>query len=376
MRAVGARRRQVALVYVRTAAAARRARRRRRRRARDRPLEPARPLLRLHVLGGRRRLRRRRDRRARQRRWSACSRRRSPRCRRSAAASAPTCARRSSRRARRSAARTAATACCAGCDFLPRTMQIGLRGVGRRKRRSLATVLIVALAVGNLLAVLGLAAAVTQTDARRVGRPPRGRPHLDDRARAASTSAPAEAIRSTPGVAEAQPALVNDVELAGEEAFVWGVVHEPLFRYRLSDGRWFSAGRGASRREPVAVIERNLARITGVEVGDRVTRRHGGRAGRPSHRRDRREPAGERHGAVRPAHDDPVAPRPAGRREHVLDPDDLVRPRARRPDDDARSRTASRRSATRSAARSRTSPSATTSPRTGRSRRRSPCSAS
>jgi len=44
--------------------------------------------------------------------------------------------------------------------FLPRAMQIGLRSVGRRKRRSLATVLIVALAVGNLLAVMGLAAAV------------------------------------------------------------------------------------------------------------------------------------------------------------------------------------------------------------------------
>jgi hypothetical protein len=39
--------------------------------------------------------------------------------------------------------------------FLPRTMQIGLRGLGRRRRRSLATAVIVALAVGN--AVLGMA---------------------------------------------------------------------------------------------------------------------------------------------------------------------------------------------------------------------------
>ena len=42
--------------------------------------------------------------------------------------------------------------------FLPRTAQIGLRDVGRRRRRSLATMLMVALAVGNLLAILGLAA--------------------------------------------------------------------------------------------------------------------------------------------------------------------------------------------------------------------------
>ena len=45
---------------------------------------------------------------------------------------------------------------------------------------------------------------------------------------------------------------------------------EPLFRYRLSDGRWFSAAEERAR-ERVAVIERNLAQFAGVEVGDRVT---------------------------------------------------------------------------------------------------------
>jgi ABC-type lipoprotein release transport system permease subunit len=78
------------------------------------------------------------------------------------------------------------------------------------------------------------------------------------------------AIRSTPGVAEAQPALVNDVRLAGHDAVVWGVPRDPLFRYRLSDGRWFSAGEEQAR-ERVAVLERNLAQIAGVDVGERVT---------------------------------------------------------------------------------------------------------
>ena len=153
--------------------------------------------------------------------------------------------------------------------FLPRAMQIGLRGVGRRKRRSLATVLIVALAVGNLLAILGLAAAVTKSSRTAWGE------HLEDvriwtggsklfDERAART------IRSTPGVAEAQPALVNDVELAGEEAFVWGVPHEPLIRLKVTEGRWFSTAEEQAR-ERVAVIERNLAERTGTEVGERVT---------------------------------------------------------------------------------------------------------
>ena len=47
--------------------------------------------------------------------------------------------------------------------FLPRTAQIGLRNAGRRRRRSIATAVMVALAVGNLLAILGLAAGISHT---------------------------------------------------------------------------------------------------------------------------------------------------------------------------------------------------------------------
>ena len=153
--------------------------------------------------------------------------------------------------------------------FLPRTMQIGLRNMGRRKRRSLATALIVALAVGNLLAVLGLADGVTATTRAEWD------DHLEDiriwtTGRAPFDERAAEAIRSTPGVAEAEPALVNEVALAGEQAFVWGVEQDPLLRYRMAEGRWFTETE-EQQREPVAVIERNIARITGVEVGDRVT---------------------------------------------------------------------------------------------------------
>ncbi|HET9437478.1 MAG TPA: FtsX-like permease family protein [Gaiellaceae bacterium] len=152
--------------------------------------------------------------------------------------------------------------------FLPRTAQIGLRNVGRRKRRSFATAAIVALAAGNLLATMGLAASVTETTQAEWG------DHLEDvriwtAGRETFDARAEEAIRSVDGVAEVQPALVNEVTLDGEEAFVWGVPHEPLFRYRISEGRWFGAEEDRAA-EPVAVIERSIAEATGVSVGSVV----------------------------------------------------------------------------------------------------------
>jgi putative ABC transport system permease protein len=153
--------------------------------------------------------------------------------------------------------------------FLPRAAQIGLRNVGRRRRRSLATASIVALAVGNLLAIQGLSTGVAEAtrgawdehlEDVRVWTT--GRVRFDERAE--------QVIRSTPGVAEAQPALVNDASLAGREAFVWGVPRETLLDYRIEDGRWFTAAEEAGR-ERVAVIEQNLAELAGVEVGEQVT---------------------------------------------------------------------------------------------------------
>ena len=147
-------------------------------------------------------------------------------------------------------------------------MQIGMRNVGRRKRRSLATASIVALAVANLLAVLAMAEAATESTRTSWG------DHLEDvqistGGRALFDERAERTIRATPGVSEAEPVLKNTVELAGREAFVWGVERDPLFRYRLADGRWFSADEEQAG-ERVAVIERNIAQVVGVEVGGRV----------------------------------------------------------------------------------------------------------
>jgi putative ABC transport system permease protein len=153
--------------------------------------------------------------------------------------------------------------------FLPRTMQIGLRNVGRRRRRSLATALMVALAVGNLLAILGLAAAISNTTHAE------WRDHGEDIKLTTESDRPLDAralrlIRATPGVAEIEPTFDADVVLAGEDAVVWSVRQQTMFRHRIADGRWFTAAEEQARAR-VAVVERNVARVTGTEVGDRVT---------------------------------------------------------------------------------------------------------
>ncbi len=151
--------------------------------------------------------------------------------------------------------------------FLPRTAQIGLRGVGRRRRRSLATMLMVALAVGNLLAILGLAAAVSQTTHAE------WRDHGED-VKLFSQGRPFDAlaarlIRDTQGVATAEPMFVVDAKLDGEKGFVWAVRGATMFHYRIADGRWYTPAEERARAR-VAVVERNIARVAGTRVGDRV----------------------------------------------------------------------------------------------------------
>ncbi len=141
MKAIGGRRRQIAGIYLRTALLLGALGSTRRGRARARARERARQLLRLDVLRDQRGLRRRHPDPARE---SAA---RSPRASaRRAAGDPPGCSRPRARGARdvridHRRQRRASTTSCGALSALPRTAQIGVRSVGRRKRRSLATVL-------------------------------------------------------------------------------------------------------------------------------------------------------------------------------------------------------------------------------------------
>ena len=153
--------------------------------------------------------------------------------------------------------------------FLPRPAQIGLRNVGRRRRRSLSTSLVIALAVGTLLAVLGLATAVANISrgswadhGEDVKIDAVGGRLLDARA--------AGLIRATAGVAAVEPMFVTDVKLDGKDAWIWAVQQATMFHYRLAAGRWYTPAEEQTRAR-VAVVERDIAQATGTRLGDSIS---------------------------------------------------------------------------------------------------------
>jgi len=153
--------------------------------------------------------------------------------------------------------------------FLPRPAQIGLRNVGRRRRRSLSTALVIALAVGTLLAALGLVTAAANASRGSWGDhgedvnivPVAGR-SLDARA--------ADLIRATPGVAAVEPHFATDVTLDGKDARIWAVQQATMFHYRLAAGRWYTPAEEQTRAR-VAIIEQDIAQATGTRLGDSIS---------------------------------------------------------------------------------------------------------
>jgi putative ABC transport system permease protein len=153
--------------------------------------------------------------------------------------------------------------------FLPRTAQIGVRSVTRRGRRSVTTVVQIALAVGTLLAVLALVGSVTRTT-NAVWNQSRWDIELNTVVGTQFDARASRLIETTPGVARAQPTLTNLLKFKGHDAFLDGFPEQPMFETPITEGRMFTRADAASHAR-VAVIASNLARTTGTRVGERVT---------------------------------------------------------------------------------------------------------
>jgi len=152
--------------------------------------------------------------------------------------------------------------------FLPRTAQIGLRGLTGRRRRSVATVLQVAVAVATMLALLSLGTSVGNTTQASWNS---YRWNIAASSVLSGTLPPrTEAlIASVPGVARAQPQLRNYVKLDGKQSQVWALPDRPLYTFHPVSGRLLDPA-DARTRARVVVVEQNLARATNTQLGQRI----------------------------------------------------------------------------------------------------------
>jgi putative ABC transport system permease protein len=151
---------------------------------------------------------------------------------------------------------------------LPPTFHIGVRSVARRRRRSLATVVQIAFAVGTLLAVLGLGTSIANLT-HSAWSDHNWEIWVGSSMRQPFDAKAAQLVREAPGVAGAQPVITNDARANGKVGFVWGTPATTLFGYRLTDGRWYTPAEEHARAR-VAVLESAIAHQAGVGVGDRV----------------------------------------------------------------------------------------------------------
>jgi putative ABC transport system permease protein len=152
--------------------------------------------------------------------------------------------------------------------FLPRTAQIGVRNITRRRRRTAATVLQVAVAVATMLALMSLGTSVTNTT-QESWNSYRWNITAFSLLGGALPPNTQTLIASLPGVAGVQPQLRNYVKLGGKDSQVWALPDRPMYSFHLASGRLLNSADTRSRAR-VLVIEQNIARATSTRLGQRV----------------------------------------------------------------------------------------------------------
>jgi putative ABC transport system permease protein len=159
---------------------------------------------------------------------------------------------------------------------VPSSVRMGVRNALRQKRRSVATIAQVAVATGLAITFIALGQSVTAGISQTVGKlhfsfsageaPSKG-------ARSFTSQALGVAA-STPGVTGAELIETSSVQYNGQTYQAWGLGVHPLYSYRLSAGRWFTAADaagGARTASPPVVLGPAVARTTGARVGQTLT---------------------------------------------------------------------------------------------------------
>ncbi|WP_455392985.1 FtsX-like permease family protein [[Eubacterium] cellulosolvens] len=157
--------------------------------------------------------------------------------------------------------------------WLPRSAQMGLRNVSRKKGRSASTILLVSIAVGILLGVLSLGVSMGATiekefdnftyDIMVTGQPEGGKPLTED---------VKYFLEDLDGVSEADPFLYTQVQFKENQILTFGYNYNTI-SYNIEDtickGRWFDAGEQESNAT-VVIVSKIIATDEGINLGDKI----------------------------------------------------------------------------------------------------------
>jgi len=154
---------------------------------------------------------------------------------------------------------------------LPRSAQMGIRNISRKKGRSISTIIQVALAVGIFLSIstIGYTLSVTiedefdnfTFDIMTSGQTDGAKP---------LTGSLRDSIEDIDGVAVAEPFIGTMVMVDEWELMCFGYYHDTIaFNYRetIHRGRWYDENEENSMAN-VVVLGKSLARVENIEVDD------------------------------------------------------------------------------------------------------------
>jgi putative ABC transport system permease protein len=154
---------------------------------------------------------------------------------------------------------------------VPGSVRMGVRNVLRRKRRSTATIMRVAVAAGLAITFLALGQSVTAAISQTIGKLQFS--FSAGEAGKGARSFTGQALRiatSTPGVTGAELIETSSVQYDGQTYLAWGLATHTLYSYRLSAGHRLTAADAAGSARvsiPPVVLGPALARTTGAKVG-------------------------------------------------------------------------------------------------------------
>ena len=201
-------------------------------------------------------------------------------------------------------------------ERVPGSLRLGFRDVLRQRRRSVAVIAQVAVAAGLAMSFLALGQSIDSAIAQAVGKL-----HFTigvgeaagGGARPFSSQALTVAA-ATPGVSGAQPVETSSVQYNGQAYAAWGLGPHPLYSYRLSAGRWFTAADAAAGTPAGGARPgRRGCLRRACRAGPHP--RHGRRAGQGPRHRDRHRPEQQRQHRLLPTVDPGAAGRHARRRQ-------------------------------------------------------------